>query len=617
MLTIDFETYYDKDYSLSKMSTEAYIRDPRFEVIGVCVKKNDGPIRWITGTHDEIKAQLDVYDMASEVVVAHNAVFDMAILNWIYDIRPKFIVDTVSMARPVTGLTVGASLRALSEFFNLGHKGTEIYNTMGKRRKDFTPDELEAFANYCTQDVALTYKLYHRLKNFSTKKEMYLIDLVIRMFTEPVMELDEDLLATHLEKVKKEKEALINSIGHDRDLFMSNEKFAELLRAEGVEPPMKTSPATGKQTYAFAKTDPGFKALLESNSERVQALATARLGLKSTIEETRTQAFLDIARRGKFPVMLNYYGAVNTGRFSGGDNTNPQNLPRGGALRQSIKPPEGYLIVACDSSQIEARTLAWFAGQQDLIKGFANGEDIYCAFATSVFGRPITKADKKERFVGKTCILGLGYQVGAATLQNALRNGKVNLDIEECKRIVSLYRTKYRAISTLWNTCSKLIENMYKGFNGTVGEGVELNMDGVDKTITMPNGMVLRYPDLQAGVNERGYNEYTYQKKQYRARLYGGAMTENIIQALARTIVSYQMCKIKQALDKRSAEAKDGKIRRIAHMVHDEVIVVVPEEEAEHVKTLMEQIMSTPPSWAPDLPVSCEAGVGTTYAEAK
>ena len=617
MLTIDFETYYDKDYSLSKMSTEAYIRDPRFEVIGVCVKKNDGPIRWITGTHEEIKAQLDVYDMASEVVVAHNAVFDMAILNWIYDIRPKFIVDTVSMARPVTGLTVGASLRALAEYFKLGHKGTEIYNTTGKHRLDFTPGELQAFAEYCTQDVALTYELYQRLKNFSTKKEMYLIDLVIRMFTEPVLELNEELLARHLAKVKAEKEELIESIGHDREVFMSNEKFAELLRAEGVEPPMKTSPTTGKQAYAFAKTDTGFKALLEHENERVQALATARLGLKSTIEETRTETFLGIAKRGKFPVMLNYYGAVNTGRFSGGDSTNPQNLPRGGALRESIRAPEGYAIVACDSSQIEARTLAWFAGQQDLVKGFANGEDIYCAFATSVFGRPITKADKTERFVGKTCILGLGYQVGAATLQNALRNGKVNLSLEECKRIVSLYRTKYSAISTLWNQCSRIIEDMYKGFDGTVGEGVQLTMSGVDKLISLPNGMALRYPGLQVGVNDNGYTEYTYQKKQYRARLYGGALTENIIQALARTIVSYQMCKIKQLLDERSQQTKDGKIRRVAHMVHDEVIVVVPNEEADYVKRKMEEIMSTPPNWASDLPVNCEAGVGTTYAEAK
>lgn len=406
MLTIDFETYWDKDFSLSKVTTESYIRDPQFEVIGVSIKKDDGPIEWVSGDDQTIKQALLERGAQNDVCVAHNAAFDMAIMNWRYGIRPRVIVDTLSMSRPITGLSVGGSLRALGEYFGIGEKGTEVYNTQGKHRKDFTPEELERYGRYCQQDVNLTYQLLQKLLPLSTAQEMYLIDLTIRMFTEPVLQLNSELLETHLEKVKADKQALLDSVAHgDRSAFMSNDKFAELLRAEGVEPPTKVSEKTGKTAYAFAKTDAGFQALLDHPNERVQALASARLGLKSTLEETRTQAFLDIARRGPMPVMLNYYGAANTGRMSGGDGTNPQNLPRGGALREAICPPEGYTLVACDSSQIEARTLAWFAGQTDLVKAFANGEDIYSKFASSVYGKPINKHEHpEERHVGKTCL---------------------------------------------------------------------------------------------------------------------------------------------------------------------------------------------------------------------
>lgn len=621
MLTIDFETYWDKDFSLSKMTTESYIRDPQFEVIGVSIKKDNGPIEWVSGDDQIIKQALLERGAQNDVCVAHNAAFDMAIMNWRYGIRPRVIVDTLSMSRPITGLSVGGSLRALGEYFGIGEKGTEVYNTQGKHRKDFTPEELERYGRYCQQDVNLTYQLLQKLLPLSTAQEMYLIDLTIRMFTEPVLQLNSELLETHLEKVKADKQALLDSVAHgDRSAFMSNDKFAELLRAERVEPPTKVSEKTGKTAYAFAKTDAGFQALLDHPNERVQALASARLGLKSTLEETRTQAFLDIARRGPMPVMLNYYGAANTGRMSGGDGTNPQNLPRGGALREAICPPEGYTLVACDSSQIEARTLAWFAGQNDLVEAFANGEDIYSKFASSVYGKPINKHEHpEERHVGKTCILGLGYGTGALKLHNALANGfiKVNMPQAECDRIVKLYRSQYDAIPRLWKDCQNAIANMYNGYDSTVGVAIRLPVSGADHTILLPNGMKLRYPDLKCETSDRGFPEYSYQKKRFRARLYGGALTENLIQSLARIIVAYQMCKIKQELDKTCKAKADGKIRRVVHMVHDEVIVVVPDEEAQEVKHMMETIMSTPPKWAPTLPVSCEAGLGKTYGEAK
>lgn len=762
MITLDFETYYDGDFSLSKISTEKYIRSPEFEVIGLGIKKDGAPTEWVSGSDELIADALHRYGCSESVCVAHNAAFDMAIMNWRYGVRPSMIIDTLSLSRPVVGLESGGSLRSLAEFYGVGHKGTEVYTTKGKHLKDFTPEELARFGEYCKLDVELTYSLLPHLLKATTRKELDLIDMVIRFFTEPQLELDKSLLETHLHNVIAKREALVNSVGVDKSFFTSNEKFAQLLREVGVEPPTKISPTTGKETYAFAKTDEEFKALLDHPGERVQTLVSARLGLKTSIEETRTQAFLEVAERGKLPIFLNYYGAVNTGRFSGGEKLNPQNLPRGGALRQSIIAPEGYSIVACDSSQVEARTLAWFAGQNDLVQDFVNNVDVYSSFASKVFGFEVNKHDHpKERFVGKTCfgagtkvltnkgwkpietvskwdklwdgeewvshdgvvcngtravitmygltatptheffdgeewvswerlvidpkrtakayeyacehlpepktpkvfhdkrvrtgiervydianagkrhryvvrgfynrefivhncILGLGYGVGANKLRLTLKNGGVALPLEECERIVGIYRGTFKAIPALWKSCGKAIEAMFSGYGAQVGNGsFMLQAQGyrdsskVSGVIPLPNGLMLRYPDMRAEMNEKGWLEYSYQKKRLRAKIYGGALTENIIQALARTVVSYQMLDIDKALKKISTEKNDGKIRRVVHMVHDEVIAIVPSEEAKATEDLMYEIMSTAPFWADGLPVSCEAGSGKTYADAK
>ena len=620
MVVIDFETYYSKEFSLSKITTEEYIRSPQFEVIGVCVKEDDGPVEWITGTLEEIKAGLLKHDLS--IVCCHNTAFDGAILSWVFDIHPRLLIDTLSMSRPIigakTGGMVGGSLRALSEHFGIGHKGTEIYNTLGKRREDFTVEELERFGEYCKQDVRLTYELWKILAPTFPLLETALINVTLKMFTEPAIVLDKPLLEKHLAEVKAKQAELLTRVGVDRSVFMSNDKFAEMLRSRGVEPPTKVSPTTGKTAYAFAKTDPGFQALLSHPNEEIQALAAARLGVKTTIEETRTQAFIDVASRGTLPAMLNYYGALNTGRFSGGGGLNVQNLPRGGVLRHSMRAPDGYAIVACDSSQVEARTLAWFAGQEDLVADFTHGRDVYSGFATEIYQKPITKHDNPdERHVGKRCILGLGYNVGALKLYLALTADGINVTLEECKHFVRVYRTHYGMITAIWKQCNLAIERMYQGYDSVIGVGLQLHVNGRERSIALPNGLKLWYADMQATQGQYGL-EYTYQKRKgIRAKLYGGALTENIIQALARIIVSYQMVAISRWLEHRCRDEKDGRIRRIVNMVHDEVVVVVPKEEAELTKAYMMKAMKTPLNWCKGLPVSCEADIGETYGDAK
>jgi DNA polymerase I-like protein with 3'-5' exonuclease and polymerase domains len=613
VITIDFETYYDKEFSLSKITTEEYIRSEQFEVIGVAAKVDDQQTQWCTGSKEQIAKFLHDLDLPSHDVLAHHMAFDGAILAWQFGIRPKYYLDTLSMARPLTGLTVGGSLAALAKKFELGAKGTEVVNALGKRREDFSPQEIFAYGTYCMNDVNLTYELFKILKPHSTTKELYIIDLMLRMYIDPVLELDKEKLTHHLSNVQTKKEELMRRISDaiGKDDLMSNMKFADVLKKLGVEPPMKVSLRTNKMAYAFGKTDYEFKALLEHEDPRVQAVVSARLGIKSTLEETRTISFLGIADRGTLPIMLNYYGA-HTGRASGGDKMNLQNLPRGGTLRKSIKAPEGHVVIAVDSAQIEARVVAWLAGQDDLVEDFRNGVDIYSKFASDVYERPIDKSiDKVERFVGKTCILGLGYGMGKDKFKSTLKIGmagvSVDLPLEDAERIVKLYRQKYERITSLWADADKALPAIANGFDYKFGATIALC--ATPEGIRLPNDMLVRYPGLHK-TNEG----FVYTTKRGSIKIYGGKVVENVVQALARIVVFDQMAKIDQEFRKR--DSADTRFK-VALTVHDEVVAVVPKIDAQRSLDFMIKVMSTPPQWAQGLPVACEGDFALTYGDCK
>jgi DNA polymerase len=622
IVTIDFETFYSKDFSLSKMTTEAYIRSPEFEVIGVGVKVNKEPAVWYSGSN--VKGFLTGLDYSDKAILCHHTAFDGAILSWHFGIKPKLWLDTLSMARPLHQLTVGGSLKALATYYGIGAKGEEVLQAIGKRKADFSPDELNRYGEYCKNDVELTYELFKKLSKGFPISELMVIDQTLRMYTEPVIELDVPTLQQHLEEVQTRKRSLLADmgvgIGGDtavREMLMSNPKFAAYLQSLGVEPPTKISLTTGKESFAFAKTDKGMTDLLEHPDDRVQAAVSARLGVKSTLEETRTESLIGVASRGRLPIMLNYYGA-HTGRFSGGDKMNLQNLPARGnnSIRRALKAPAGHKVISCDSSQIEARMVAYVAGQQDLIEAFAEGRDVYSEFATEVYGRKITKADKVERFVGKTCILGLGYGMGAEKFRRTLEIGQggisVKIELGEAERIVRLYRNKNHQIVSLWHKCSNMLAQMVNGQSGQIVDWIPYDGEG----IILPNGLRVRYPALR--VRDREY-VYVADPREYRkaattrvttgevvdinwTRIYGGKATENLIQALARIVVAEQM-------------AEAGQHYHVAFQVHDEVIIVAPDAEATHAQQHLEQIMSTAPVWAAGLPVACESGMADNYGE--
>jgi DNA polymerase len=500
VIGLDFESFYDQDYSLSskKMTTEQYIRDPRFEIIGVSIKRDrKTPAVWFSGTHKEVLDFLDAeINWDEDAVLAHHAAFDGAILSWVLDRRPKVWIDTLSMARPKHLKTTGVSLAALAKHYKLGYKGHEVVLAKGKRRKDFTVKELADYGAYCCNDIELTYELFYEFAKSTSTLEMRVIDHTIRMFTEPKFRLNQQVLEAYHKEVVDNKEKLItNAKQANRDPFMSSELFAELLRANGVEPPTKWSEKQKKLVFAFAKTDKGMKDLLAHDDPAVQALAACRLGVKTTIEETRAQRFVDISKRGMLPIMLNYWGA-GTGRFSGGDKINPQNLKRGGTLRYALEAPVGFQVISSDLSQIEARILALVAEQDDLVQDFFNKMDVYSLFASEVYGRTITKADEMERFVGKTCILGLGYYTGAAKLRETLRigNGGISVVVDEAEatRIVKLWRKKNNKIVNFWKNCGLALDNMVIGGSGYVSQKFNITYSGEE--VTLPNGAILSGP---------------------------------------------------------------------------------------------------------------------------
>jgi len=602
LITVDFETYYDPAFSLSKMTTEEYIRDPQFEVIGVAVKVGTADAQWFSGTKKKTSEWLDQFDWDDALALAHNAVFDMSILNWHFDIRPKRIADTLSMARALHGNETGVSLKALAEFYGIGEKGNEVVAAMGKGRLDFTAEELARYGAYCCNDCDLTLKLFECMAAKFPVLEQRLVDLTIRMFTEPLLHLDKTILKDHLIHVQATKAELMSKLNYEKADLMSNPKLASLLEFHGVEVPTKESPATGKQTYAFAKSDEAFKELLEHENPMVQAIVAARLGVKSTLEETRTQRFIDIADRGTLPIPLRYY-AAHTGRWGGDDKVNMQNLPRKSPLKGAIRPPVGYMMVDCDSSQIEARTLAWLAGQDDLVDAFDRGEDVYKLMASRIYNRSTKDITDEERFVGKTTILGAGYGMGHLKFQAQLKTFGVVMSASQTQYIINTYRETYPKIVALWSEGANAVTAMLRGQTSPLGKEGVVTVNALG--IRLPNGLYLKYSNLRAETGANGKLEFVYDQRKggnIPNRIYGGKLIENVCQALARIVIGEQMLLV-------------AKRYRPVITVHDAIAVIAPKEEIGAAQAYVEQCMQTRPSWAPDLPLACEAGNGFSYGE--
>lgn len=608
ILTVDFETYYDKDYSLSKMQTDAYINDDRFEVIGVAVIKNDEDAVWFSGSELEVAGWLYNYDWANSAVRCHNTLFDGYILTQRFGIKPKLWMDTLGQGRMLLPYLQYHSLANLAKQYNLPDKGTAVVKALGKRRADFNPMELAEYADYCKHDTWLCKELGKRFDPYTPALELKLIDMTIRMFTEPLLVGDQAKMQELYDLEIQRKEELLKAANVDRSIIMSNDKFAAKLLELGVTPPRKISKTTNKETYAFAKSDKEFTDLLESDDADVQALVAARLGVKTTIAETRALKFLETAKRGALPVYLNFWGAKTTGRYSGGNSINWQNIPARGpsaGLRDALLAPAGYTVLVGDSSNIELRTVMALAGQDDVLLKLKNGVDLYCDFASKLFGRTITKADKAERFLGKTAMLGLQYGAGAKRFQEMVRLAKRTdpsvelIDLDRAFAIVDLYRSVHYKVVELWKRCDKVILP-------DIANGCSmLNVDVNGWFITQWDGFG-RPGEPGVMYNELKYDgkEWTYLMGKQRVGIHGAKVVENLSQHAAMRIVMWQTARINQRYP-------------VKLSVHDEAVCVVRDEELDEARKYMEECLAMTPKWCRSIPVACETGVGESYGAAK
>jgi len=647
-LTLDFETYYStRDYTLSKLTTSQYVLDPRFETIGVSLGLGAVLPVWFSGSHDYVKRVLSNIPWDKTLLIAHNAIFDGSILEWIFGFKPAKYFCTMMGSRPfVAPYTGRMSLGSVAKFLNVGEKGDEVIRADGKHRQDFSPAELAEYGKYCCNDVVLTCRAYELLAQWLPEDEQDLIDQTIKKFTRPVLKLDRAALQKRRDDIVVERQQLRTDLVELFDsqnllqgvepiekpvvvetIMRSRVQFAQVLESQGIVMPKKKSKTAKdefgqpKETLAMSKTDAEFMDLLTHDNEVVRELVAARLKLSSTMEESRLARFdeiaaLDVSRDTFLPVPLLYYGA-HPGRFSGLDKINLQNLPRirfladgktpdpdSGWLRRSIVAPEGCVIVAGDLSQIEARIVATLAGCYDLVRQFASKQDTYGIFATRVYGRPIDKKnDPVERFVGKTCILGLGYGMGWVKFLLQMLLAKVKgMTPEQAKRIVYLYRETYREIPQLW----KVLED----YLGKCVDPQAMLTFGpltfLHERIVLPNGMPLIYPGLKPA--KLGGMEFTSKRSKEDGatnKLWGGVVTENVVQALARIVISRAELRL----------ARAG--LRAALQVHDELVYCVPEKHAEKVKRAIEIALRMPVDFLPRLPVDCEVGIGKSYAECK
>ena len=653
LYTLDFETFYDQTYSLSKITTEAYVRDDRFEAILLGIKRNDEPTIMLRGAErimkglDKLRATLE-----KSAILCHHAQFDGFILNHHYSIRPKVWFDTLSMARALNGAGVRNSLSALAERYGRGQKGTEVISAKGKHHIDFSKDELERYAIYCANDVDLTYTLFMEdfLPNYP-RQELRLIDKVIRTFTEPMLRLDSPHLDEYVKAMRGRKAQLILESGVTREDLMSNEKFATRLLGLGVVPPKKISPTTGKPTYAFAKTDDGMAALAEYPDEAVQALVAARLGNKSTINETRAVRMSNMGDRGAAPIYLNYSGASQTHRMSGGDSMNWQNLSKtkapkaecvgdlivtpegignvvdeitrpseqsdqdvlwvtvGGdyfkaddchtfGLRDAVYAPPGYVLVVVDSANIEARVLDTIAGQHDAVRRYRDKQDPYLHLAGQIYNREITKADYQERQLGKVAKLGLGYGMGASKFQDTAINWGVDISGTLAQHTVNIYRGTHKKVTDFWSRCENALPHVGR-------EGAhQIDSSGLLCTskegILLPSGLQIRYPELH-----KDSTGWSYNTGRFRTKIYSGKIAENCVQALARIIVTDQWLQIEKA----------G--YHVAHFVHDELVLCVRQEEAQEALEYALEVMRASPSWWPEVPLDAAGDIAVIYGMAK
>lgn len=630
-LTLDFETYYDKEYSLKKMTPAEYILDDRFECTGLAVKRGNQPGFWIEG--DEVQEFFD-HQSTEVMAISHNALFDMCICAWRYGWIPKVMVDTLGISRSVfQAFLRSLSLDSVDSY--LGGDGKDkgaLANVIGMRLWQIRqhPEIYKRFKIYGIGDVDKCWNIFEKtvMAGKFPPMEIAVMDAVLRCAVVPQFEIDQDMLYKSLAEIQQTKaetltKAMLLGVD-DKTALMSNDRFAKILEDLGVDPPTKISGLTGKTTWAFSKTDKDFLDLLEHPDPAVQTVMAARMGHKSTIEESRHERFIAISNLNwpatkltsggnlrLMPMPLRY-GAAHTHRLGGDWKLNVQNMGRGSNLRLSLKAPKGHVVVAGDESQVEARFTCTLCGQESMRARFERGEDVYKYQAVDIFKKDVDLIDKIERFIGKQCVLGLGFGLGDEKFTKSIpilawnqMKMKITFTPEDGKKAVTGYREGNPFIVSTW----KLLNT--NGINALLGGG-DWQWGPVwfrKERIELPNGMFLYYHNLRQETGGRFGTEWVFDYAGMKKRIYGGKLLENIVQALARIITMEAAVRVRKHLSKLGIP--------LALQVHDELVFVVLEKYEAVTRFVLDHELKQRPWWLPNIPLNCEVGSGPSYGDAK
>ncbi len=601
-IIVDIETYMNREdgFDLKKVSMVEYVRDPRFKLHGLGFMYLDSQPQWVSGK--EVKDWVASINWSELMFVAQNTKFDLSALAWRYGVKPGKAADTKAMSMAVLGNSVpNHSLRYLAKHFGLQRKGEMKTDGL----KELTGDQEAELASYCKTDVEICAQLFEIFRKDFPASQYEPMDWTIRAFVEPKLQINVPLIQEEHENEKKRREAFFSKT--DKSQYSSNQKFACLLESKGYEVPTKNSPRTGKRIPALALGDTEFLGLLESEDETLRALCEARVAAKSTLKETRSAKFAAVGSTGPWPFDVQFSGAMQTHRYSGGGGAggNPQNLTRGSVLRECIESPEGYSLLVADLANIELRIQAYLSCEPKLVEMIETGKDIYCDFASRFYGRTITKADKNERQFGKTAILGLGYGMGPDRFIKTVKvqTGQ-NISIQESRKAIQLYRTRYDRIPFYWQYLDRLFADMAAGKTGKLNG---LNAVTYEKNaLVLPSGLKITLTNLRQEGKEWVYDAYRQRSTtQQRVNIYGGKLFENICQALAGEILKEAISRI------------EGLGIGCYGSIHDEVLALVPEHETEQALWAVESSMTQSPSWWKNLKLAAEVGCGHSWLGAK
>lgn len=648
VVTLDFESPYGKGvredhilykYTLSTLTYEQYIRDPRFKVFGVGIKIDDNPTQYYSNeTHPGSVEQAlnEIFTPGNDhTLVAHNMLFDGAVFSWYYGLSAKTYWCTQAMSRTIWNQR-SSSLKQLciscypnDESIRKGDELVQFENVY-----NLDPEQDAIMAGYCINDVDVTFECLKKLWQWMPDDELEGLDMTLKMHIHPAFVLDHERIRRFLDAYNKETDHIVEASGVPRHKLASPSKFVQWVQENlGLEIPLIPSPTKknpDNMKYALGKDEIAF-IHFQADHSQYQYIWDARLRVASTIDRTRAERMLSHGEiseanlEGRIATPLNF-AAAHTLRWGGTNKINFQNLKRGSELRKSLKAPDGYQVIVADLSNIEGRMNAWFCQEQEMLNVFANDGDLYNDFATKVFRRPIDRKHVDENgnetmwmegFVGKTCILGLGYQTGPAKLRSTLyiqSNKQVNFSLEQCKQIVyEDYRGKYTQIVKGWDDATFAIQQML-----TLGpdETMPWRCLVVERgRIRLPNGLYLNYPKLKVEEDEQGRPQYLYWNGDFMTNLYGGKLIENIIQALSRCVMLEMMLKINRWLC--ANQSIFGSQARVVLTVHDEIIALGLTPHAQTIFTKMLEFMSVPPDWCNDgtLVLKAEGGFANEYSK--